>query len=326
METKKSWAIGVDIGGTTIKCALISEHGDVKGVRRSPTEANLGREKMLNNIKNAINEVLVENELRLHDIEGIGFGTPGLIVDGVLEGNPNLPAWNGTPIAAEMKARFDVPCFVANDVTIATFAEFIYGAGKGAKNLVMFAVGTGIGGGLVINGQLFEGSNGMAGEIGHVTVVPDGRVCGCGQKGCLEAYSSTLAINAMTREYLTSMRGKSSKIYEAVGGDLSKVTPRIVYDCAKEGDEVGLAVNETVCTYLAVAIGGLINTLNPDTIILGGGVMEAGEIIIGNIKKKLPLYSHFMMRERCRLVPALLGENAGVTGCGALVFRNLGRI
>ncbi len=317
-----SLAIGVDIGGTTIKCALVSESGEIQGVRRSATEANLGRERMLNNIRNAVNEVLVENSLRINEIAGIGFGTPGLIVDGVLEGNPNLPAWNGTPIASEMKARFDTPCLVANDVTLATLAEFRFGAGIGAKNLVMFAVGTGIGGGLVLNGNIFEGSNGMAGELGHITVDPDGRVCGCGQKGCLEAYSSTIAINAMTREYLASLRGKSSMIYDAIGGDMTKISPKVVYDCAKKGDEVGLAVNETVCKYLAVAIGGVINSLNPDTILLGGGVMEAGEIIIDNIKKKLPLYSHAMMLERCRILPAKLGENAGVTGCGALVFEH----
>lgn len=323
---KQLLAIGVDVGGTSIKCALINPKGEIISIRRTPTEADKGRERMLDNIKAAINEAMVEGNLLIRDIAGIGVGTPGLLVDGTVQGNPNLPAWNGTPIVQEMRKRFDVPCFAANDVTLATFAECVFGAGQGAKNLVMFAIGTGIGGGIVINGELYEGTHGMAGELGHITVEHDGRVCGCGQRGCLEAYSSSIAINAMTREFLSSMRGKDSLIYKTVNGDLSRITPKIVYDCAKEGDETGLKVNEIVCRYLAMAIGGVINTFNPDTILLGGGVLEAGEIIMENVKHNLPQYSHAMMLERCRLLRAKLGENAGVAGCGALVFRKLGKV
>jgi glucokinase len=322
-----SFAVGVDVGGTSIKCAAISRSGELLSVRRKATEAGRGRDRMLDNIEAVVGEVLAENKLKPKDIAGIGVGTPGLIVDGTVSGNPNLPAWNGTPIVKAMGERFPgTPCFAANDVTLATFAEAVYGAGKGARNLVMYAVGTGIGGGLVIGGELYEGSNGMAGELGHVTVEPGGRVCGCGQRGCLEAYSSSIAIIAMTREALSAESGKASMIFKAVGGDLSKITPKIVYDCAKQGDKTGLAINETVCKYLAVAIGSAINTLNPDTVLLGGGVLEAGDIIMENIKKKLPDYSHPMMLERCRVLYAKLGENAGVTGCGALVFRRLGKV
>ena len=323
---KQSLAIGVDVGGTSIKCALINDTGEIVSIKRSHTEAEKGRERMLDNIKAAVNDIMVNNNLLIKDIAGIGVGTPGLLVDGTVDGNPNLPAWNGTPIVTEMHKRFDVPCFAANDVTLATFAECIYGAGVGAKNLVMFAIGTGIGGGVIINGELYEGSNGMAGELGHITVEPEGRVCGRGQRGCLEAYSSSIAINAMTREFLSSMRGKDSLIFKAVSGDLTKITPKIVYDCAKEGDETGLKVNEIVCKYLAVAVGSIINIFNPDTVILGGGVLEAGEIILENIRKKLPLYTHAMMLTRCRILNAKLGENAGVTGCGALVFRKHGKV
>jgi len=202
----------------------------------------------------------------------------------------------------------------------------VFGAGKGAKNLVMFAVGTGIGGGLLLNGELFEGSNGMAGEIGHITVEPDGRLCGCGQRGCLEAYSSSIAINAMTRELLSSSTGPETLIHKKLGGNLSSISPRMVYDCAKEGDPICLQVNEMVCKYLAVAMGSLINTLNPDTFVLGGGVLEAGSIIMDNVRDKLKAYAHPLMLERCKIVSAQLGENAGVIGCGALVFRKMGKL
>jgi glucokinase len=324
--TNKKPAIGVDVGGTAIKCALVSPEGSVVSVSRRPTEGDKGRERMLNNISDSVNNKLAEHGLKLSDIAGIGMGTPGFVVDGVILGNPNMPAWTGTPILAEMRHRFDTPFFASNDGNLAALAECYFGAGVGARHLVFYILGTGVGGGLVMDGQIYEGANGMAGELGHMVVHPGGRKCGCGALGCVEAYAGSLGITGIAKEMLATPEGKASAVYKAVNGDLSKVTPRIIYDCAKAGDLVANAVNDVMCSHLAVAVGATISALNPQMVVLGGGVMEAGDIIMNKLKEKLPGNAYHTNLARCRIEYAKLGENAGVIGCGALVFSKLGLI
>lgn len=317
-------AMGIDVGGTNLKCAIINPAGEIQQIKRAPTEADGGRDRVLKNLKRLVRSVLEVAGIQASDLAGIGLGTPGFIVNGGIQGAPNMPGWQGTPIEAIMKETFGVPFFAGNDVTLAAFAESLFGAGRGSRNMVCFAIGTGIGGGLVINGQIYEGTNGMAGELGHVTVVPDGRPCGCGHRGCLEAYSSTIAIKKIACEMLAKEKYRDSAVLKAVEGDLGRVTPKIVYDCAKKGDPLALKVNKIVCRHMAIAIGSIVNTLNPDCIVLGGGVLSAGSIIPDTITAQLDDYALKIMRDGCQVVIAELGEDAGVIGAGALALEKAG--
>ncbi|OGS37251.1 MAG: hypothetical protein A2293_15875 [Elusimicrobia bacterium RIFOXYB2_FULL_49_7] len=321
---KKRIAVGLDVGGTTLKCGLIEESGKLLLLRKRKTDIHKGRETILTDIEELIRSVLTEKRLTEKEVAGIGLGTPGYVVNGVIHGSPNMPGWHGTPIVKIMKSAFKTPFFASNDVTLAALAEYVVGQKRKVSNMIFYAIGTGIGGGLIIDGQVYEGSFGMAGELGHVIVEPGGRLCGCGIQGCVEAYSSTVGMVGIAKELLTGSKGKNSRIYRAVKGDLSKVTPKIIYDMAKEGDKVGLQINETVCRYLSMAMGGMINIINPDLVVLGGGVMQAGDIIMKKIKHYLPRYTLPDLLSHCRLDYAKLGEHAGVIGCGALVFQKLG--
>lgn len=317
-------AVGLDVGGTNLKCALIDIKGKILSVRCKQTQAACGRRRVLHNIKTLIRELLEVSGRTPQSVLGIGVGTPGYILNGRVQGSPNMPGWAGAPIERELRRKFGTPCFAANDVTLAALGEFKFGAGKGLNNVVCYAIGTGIGGGLVLNGELYEGTRGMAGELGHVTVEPGGRKCSCGRRGCLEAYASATGMTAITRELLKKSNNRHSAIYRTVKGDLEQITPKIIYGCAKAGDRLANRINGMVCKYLAVAAGGVINSLSPDMVILGGGVMAAGKIILDKVRKFLPAYTLREPRENCRLAAAKLGEHAGVIGCGALVFRKLG--
>jgi glucokinase len=316
--------IGIDIGGTNLKCVLMTAKGKILNLRRMPTEAEKGRLKILSNIKEIVWDIIRENKLKKKDIKGIGLGTPGYILHGKIFGSPNTPGWNNTPIYAWMKKEFNLPFFAANDVTLAALAEHTFGSARGVQNMVCYAVGTGIGGGIVLNGELFEGTQGMAGEFGHVVVEPNGRLCGCGARGCLEAYASANGIVSMARNLLRTKRYQTSDLLKKTRGAHAALTPKLIYDRAKAGDKLCLEINNTVCKYLAIAIGGTINIFNPDMVILGGGVMSAGSIIMEGVRKFLPEYTLAQPLKKCRLAYAKLSENAGVIGSGALALRKTG--
>jgi glucokinase len=318
--------IGIDIGGTNLKGALMTVKGKILDLRRTNTEAGKGRLKVLSNIKKIVWDIIGENKLNKKDIKGIGLGTPGYILNGKIFGSPNMPGWNNTPIYAWVKREFNLPFFAANDVTLTALAEHTFGTARGVKNMVCYAVGTGIGGGIVLNGELFEGTHGMAGEFGHVVVEPKGRLCGCGARGCLEAYVSANGIVSMARNLLKTKSGRKSTLIKKTRGTPAALTPKLIYQYAKAGDKLCLEINGTVCKYLAVAIGGIINIINPEMVILGGGVMSAGSIIMDGVRKFLPEYTLALPLKKCRLAYAKLSENAGVIGSGALALRKTGLI
>lgn len=320
---KEKPAIGLDVGGTNLKCGILTPGGRLLACRKRKTEVQKGRDGVLANICSLIRETLAEKKLTLKSVAGIGLGTPGYVVEGVIHGAPNMPGWHGTPIIDIMEREFGVPFFASNDVTLAALAEYRYGQKAAVNNMVLYAIGTGIGGGLIINGSVYEGSFGMAGELGHQIVENNGRRCGCGIRGCVEAYSSTVGLIALARERLP---GSSSLILQMASGDLDKVTPKIIYDAAKRGDKPALEINDIACRYLATAIGGMINILSPDLVVLGGGVMQAGEIILNKVREYLPSFALPDLLARCRLDFAKLGEDAGVVGCGAFVFEKTGKL
>jgi len=316
-------AIGIDLGGTTIKGTIMSEDGVCEHTTRVPTEAQAGGQRVLENILSLIDQLISKSGLQPSDFVGVGFGTPGFVdSDGtILGGAENLPGWKGTQVYAPIKERFGLKALGANDVTAVALAELKYGAGKGVNNIVCFALGTGVGGGIVTDGKLYKGTHGMAGEVGHIVVETDGIQCACGQKGCVERYASATGIVQMALEFSKYATGyEITPFVTAVRSFPDKITSKVVYEYVAAGDAVALKVHHKACDMLGRAVGVLINTLSPDRVVLGGGVMMAGNIIIETVSHYAKKHCWPAIFERCEIVAAELSEDAGVIGAASLAL------
>ncbi len=310
--------IGIDVGGTNVKIALVNDSGKIIYSNSVPTRAEMGYEYTVNNIKQAIYDLLKETKLEAKEIEGIGFGFPGQVdyKSGVVRLAPNIPGWVDVPIAKMIEDEFHIPTRVDNDVRCAALGELKYGAGKGCENLICITVGTGIGSGLIVNGKLVRGASNAAGEIGHIKLqIHDGPICGCGDTGCMEAFASGPAIVAMAEEYI--LGGKSTKYREmANGGD---ITPFIVAEAAKAGDPVARRIFSRIGEYIGIGMASVVNLLNPEKIIIGGGVADAGDILLDPLKDTLKKRAMKIAGETVEVVPAQLGNTAGVIGASLLI-------
>lgn len=311
--------IGIDVGGTNVKIALVDGEGKIIYSNSVPTYAQMGYEYTVNNIKQAIRDLMKETNTDAKKIEGIGFDFPGQVdyKTGVVKLAPNIPGWVNVPIAQMIEEEFNIPTRIDNDVRCAALGELKFGAGKGCENFVCITVGTGIGSGLVINGQLVRGAANAAGEIGHIKLqMNGGPICGCGDTGCLEAFASGPSIVAMAQEYLKG--GKSTKFREMAGAD-GEITPYIVAKAAEAGDPVAKRIFEIVGTYIGMGLVSVINLLNPEKVIIGGGVAAAGDLLLDPIRKTIKERAMVVAGNSVEIVPAELGNSAGVIGASMLV-------
>lgn len=309
--------IGIDVGGTNVKIALVNDEGQIIYSNSVPTRAEMGYEYTVNNIKQAIYDLLKETKLEAKDIEGIGFGFPGQVdyKEGIVRNAPNIPGWVEVPIAKIFEEEFHIPTRVDNDVRCAALGELNYGAGKGCENLICITVGTGIGSGLIINGKLVRGASNAAGEIGHIKLdIAGGPLCGCGDRGCLEAFASGPSIVALAEEYIKG--GKSTKYRELANPD---ITPYVVSVAAQQGDPVAKRIFTIVGEYIGVGLASVVNLLNPEKIIIGGGVAAAGDILMNPIKETLVKRAMPISGAAVEVVPAQLGNTAGVIGASLLI-------
>ena len=314
----KKYKIGVDIGGTNVKVALVDAKGFIAYSNSAPTRAEMGYQSTIDNIKDVIKLSLKETNTPQDHITGIGFGLPGQIdsENGVVRLLPNIPGWVNVPLAKIMEEEFGIETKVDNDVRVATLGEYHFGAGRGCKNLICLTVGTGIGSGIIINGQLVRGASMSAGEIGHM-VLQDihGPICGCGDTGCLEALASGPAIVEMANNYITG--GKSTKFRELAAG--APITPYIVYEAAKLDDAVAKKIFEITGYWIGIALSSVVNLLNPERIVIGGGVAQAGDLLFDPIREIINKRSLKISADAVKIVPAELGESAGVVGASLLV-------
>ena len=311
--------IGIDVGGTNVKIALVDDKGKIIYSNSVPTYAQMGYEYTVNNIKQAIRDLMKETNTKPSDIQGIGFDFPGQVdyKTGVVKLAPNIPGWVNVPIAKMIEDEFHIPTRIDNDVRCAALGELKFGAGKGCENFVCITVGTGIGSGLVINGKLVRGAANATGEIGHIKLqMQDGPICGCGDTGCLEAFASGPSIVAMAQEYLKS--GKSTKFREMAGVD-GEITPYIVAKAAEAGDPVAKRIFEKTGYYIGMGLVSVINLLNPEKVIIGGGVAEAGDLLLEPIRKTIKERAMVIAGSSVEIVPAELGNSAGVIGASMLV-------
>ncbi len=309
--------IGIDVGGTNVKIALVNEKGRIIYSNSIPTRAEMGYEYTIGNMKEAIKILLTETKLTPVDIEGMGFGFPGQIdcQKGIVRLAPNIPGWVDVPIANIMEEEFSIPTRVDNDVRCAALGELNFGAGVGCENLICITVGTGIGSGLIINGKLVRGASNAAGEIGHIKLdIQGGPLCGCGDRGCLEAFASGPSIVALAEDYIKG--GKSTKYRELANPE---ITPYIVSEAAKQGDPVAKRIFTIVGEYIGVGLASVVNLLNPEKIIIGGGVAAAGDILMNPIKETLVKRAMPIAGAAVEVVPAQLGNTAGVIGASLLI-------
>ena len=314
----KKYRIGVDIGGTNIKIALVDFEGKIIYSNTTPTRAEMGFEAGVANIKQAIKDLMQETKESAKTIEAIGFGLPGQIdyKAGMVKNLPNIPGWINIPLGKLIEDEFEIPTRLDNDVRCAALGELNFGAGKGCENLICITIGTGIGSGIVLNGKLVRGASNAAGEIGHIKMtLGKGPLCGCGDHGCFEAYASGPSIVSLAKEFISG--GKSAKYKEMATDGI--ITPYIVAQAALQGDAVSLQIFKQMGEIIGIGLASIVNLLNPEKIIIGGGVADAGEILLEPIRKTIEDRAMPIQKEAVKVVPAQLANAAGVIGASLLI-------
>ena len=310
---------GVDIGGTNTKIGIVSTEGRIVAKESIKTLSMEGVESTLKRIWASIKGLLEKNEINYEDLLGVGMGIPGPVREQEIVGFfANFPWEKNLNIAKLFRNISGKETKLENDVNVIALGEARHGAGRGAKTSVTIALGTGIGGGIYIDGKIISGFNGAGGEVGHMKLVKDGKLCGCGQKGCFEAYASATGIE---REAISRLKvNKTNKLYQKLNGEIDKVEAKDVFDCAKEGDAFSLDIVDYEAEYLAMGIGNILNLINPEKIILAGGVSLAGDILLDRIKEKLPKYAMSVAIENGFSIElGILGNDSGIYGASALI-------
>ncbi|AGK98668.1 ROK family protein [Clostridium pasteurianum] len=308
----KEYVIGIDLGGTKISGALSDVDGNLLSQYTLPTNAFEGETAVLERVIKVIDKVLNDGNKTAEDIKAIGIGSPGPLdaKNGIIITTPNLPFKN-FKLVDPIKEKFGVPTYLDNDGNVAAVGEFVFGAGQGTKNMVFVTVSTGIGGGAVLNGQVYRGNTSNALEIGHMTLEKDGPRCNCGNYGCAEALASGTAIGKRGKEAVLGEEPTSLKNYD-------DVTSYEVFLEAKKGDKVASEILDKSLEYLGICVANLIITFDPETVIIGGGVSKGGDIVFDKVKEVVNTRCFKAMAESCKIVPAGLGTDAGVMGAVAL--------
>lgn len=309
---EKKYVVGVDLGGTKIYTALVDLDGNIVKEVTVKTEAQKGDAVVLDKIIKTIDDVLIGTDI--DEIKAIGVGSPGPldVENGLIVYTPNLPFKNFN-IVKPIKEKYKIDTYLDNDANVATLSEYMFGAGKGSKNMVYVTVSTGIGGGAILNGSLFRGSTSNALEIGHITVMKGGPRCGCGNTGCAEALASGTAIMKRAKEAIESKVETSLKNYE-------EVTAKEVFLEAERGDKVSQDILNDALSYLGITISNIANSFDPDKIIIGGGVSEAGRIVFDKIDYEMERRCLKTIYNNCKIEKAVLGSKAGVLGAAALAI------
>ena len=324
MGTTDGLFIGVDLGGTNIEAAAVQD-GQVLASKKIKTKAGKGAKAVIKRIGKTIRAVMEKMDAQPSDFQALCIGAPGAVEleTGVVNSAPNL-GWKDVPLAAELQKRLGIPVFVDNDVNIGTAGEYAYGAGQGAEHMVGVFVGTGIGGGVIINGEIHYGCRGAAGEIGHMVVVPRGRVCGCGKRGCVEAYASKAAMIKIIQEELEQGRESSLAGLVSKKGVL-RLSSSQIGDALAAGDELMSEVLQEAQFYLALLTANLVNLLDPDVIVFGGGMVEhLGEPFLKPIREMaVEYYLQQADAERIQILPGTLGDHAGTIGAVVIAQRRL---
>ncbi len=320
---KGTCTVGIDLGGTNIVFGLVTPEGELLHHFSHPTEGHKGPDRVMQNILDGIEKIMQIDIGRR--VNGIGLGSPGAIDTDrgvVIECAPNIPDWTGRQIREPIVDRFGLPSFVDNDAKMAVIGEAVFGAGAGHRHLFVVTLGTGIGGGVVLNGRIHRGAFFCAGEIGHATVQINGRRCVCGKDGHLEAYASATGIVGMARERLE--QGGKSALTRMAEDDPNGLSAKMVLDAARAGDELALEVINLAAHYLGMALAHFAMVFDPEIMIVSGGIALAGDILFKPMNEAYSRYLFYQSIRQAPIVPARMGFEAGMVGAAAMAMIELG--
>lgn len=316
-----TYFIGVDVGGTNLRAArFVTDSHTPEAKAKTPTLASKGRETVLGRLERVIRDVCPAD---MSQVAGVGLAIPGPVnpQTGVLVTAANMPGWDNTPLKQLMEDRLGRPVFVGNDANLAALGEWKFGAGRGHNDVLFLTISTGIGGGVISDGKMLLGAQGLGAELGHILAVPDGPLCGCGQRGHLEAVASGTAIGRLAQARLRAGDGPDSKIWELVSGEVENVTGAVVGEAALAGDDLAVRLVSEAGRFLGRTLASLLSIFNPSVVILGGGVSMLGEVLFNPVREAVK--RHAMSEafwRNCAIVPAALGDDAGLVGAGVLAM------
>ena len=306
-STLPETTIGVDVGGTNVRAAVVDGQGAIVDVAREPTPH--GGEGLVEAIAAAVT-VLAES----YPAPAVGVGIAALVShDGVARYAPNIAGLRDTPVQQALHAELQVPVVIDNDANMAAYGEAAHGAARGARNAIVITLGTGVGGGVIVDGQMLRGAGGLAAEVGHFQIDPAGPLCACGERGHWESFGSGTALGRMGRS--AAAAGSVPNVLARAGGDIDKITGELVGDAAQEGSRDALGIMREYAAYVAIGLAGLANIFDPERIVIGGGLVELGEVLLAPVRAE---FAHRIegpdARPQIPIVPATLQEQAGVIG------------
>jgi len=320
-EKDEPLVLAVDLGGTKIATAIITGSGQIIAGEQCPTLADEGAQSVIDRLLSAIDQMLKRNDVNASRLDGIGIACAGGIDSErgiVVTPSPNLPGWTDMPLGDIVRERFKIDTFLVNDASAAALGEQQFGAGRGVDNLVLVTVGTGIGGGIITNGELYLGACGSAGEIGHMTIDASGPGCGCGNTGCLEMLASGTAI---AREAIRRISGgEKTSLAGDMKGSIEEITARDVEAAARGGDALALDVISTGATWLGIGIVNLVNIFNPQMVVIGGGMAKWGGLLIDPVKRIVKERAFPISAQAVSIVTTELGGEAGLYGAASFAL------
>jgi glucokinase len=313
--------VAVDLGGTKIALGIISDEYRVLAKEHHLTLAEEGVDSVIKRIISAIKQVINSRDMALSQLGGVSLAAAGAIDSqrGIITLSPNLPGWHDVPLGDIISERLGVRTWLINDANAAALGEHQFGAGSGVDNLIYLTIGTGIGGAIIIDGKLYTGACGSAGEIGHMTIVIDGPRCECGNIGCLETLASGKAVAREAIERISS--GERSSLTEITGGKIESVTAKDVAMAAQRGDPLAEDTINNAAVYLGVGMANLVNIFNPEMIVVGGGMANIGDRLLNPARQVVRERAFPVSAEAVRIVAAELGDNAGLLGAACFAFK-----
>ncbi|EYE88697.1 glucokinase [Fervidicella metallireducens AeB] len=309
--------IGIDLGGTNIAAGIVDLYGEIKHLKSIPTNSERGYEAIVRDIVKLVFELCDEYGIDKSEIKSIGIGIPGIAdKKGNVISCVNLN-WNDVPLKIDLEEYFKIPVFVDNDATVAALAEFECGVMKGAESGVLLTLGTGIGGGIVLNGEVYSGFNGVGSEIGHMVIGENFYDCNCGKNGCFETFASSTAIIKYSKKLLEETN-EASLLKDEIKGDFTKLNAKLIFDFAQKGDKLALNAVTRLIKYLGIGIGNIITIMDPEIIAIGGGISNAGEYLLNLVREEVEKNKNFKNMPIGRIELAKLRNNAGIIGAAMI--------
>lgn len=318
-DDMKNYVVGIDIGGTKLATVIADNTGKIINKIRQPTYADKGPEYAIELLISMVYQTTKNAKLELKDVSAIGVSCGGPLdtKTGIVYSPPNLPGWEAYPLKERLENQFSIPVTIENDANACALAEYRFGGGRGYDSVLYMTMSTGIGGGIVLNGEIYRGANDSAGEVGHQILLPDGPLCGCGKRGCLESLCSGPAIAKRAKDSI--QKDSHTAILRLANGDIDSVKSEHVLEAARQGDRLAQKLIDETAYYMGWGIANLVNILNPDIVLLGTIAIAAGDLLLEPIRATVSSYAMERPVEAVTIMPAMLGESLGDLAAISLV-------